>query len=255
MFRPIAFFLLSVSSLVAQDAASEKSASASFRFFSFDSGDAAPLVVRAQGGVVPVDRPSNRFGMPVRIMPNDHAVSFYDMPPPSEGSGSAKPSFHLDDRARPSVRFQASSAPRQLVVLFPSGAQKRARVFEDGEKHFPPRSVMVVNATGVPLVFSLAGKRQSLTPNKVNVVRIPPAKSGVRTDTPVSIASTPDGKDKLLYSTLWREADDLRYFVIIYQSAEGEVLVRAVSDKVSSYTAEAADEKEKSPAKKPSDRR
>lgn len=217
-------------SLVAEESAPSRS----FRFFTWDKADATPLVVDTTTGEKPLDRPSNRFGIPVRLRTRDDGMIAVHTAPPVD----AKPAAPAANPP-PAFVFKPGTEARQLVVVLPFGKERRARVFADDEAGFPYGSTMVVNMTRSVVDFGIGGAKSEIRPGAFHVLK--PA-----TDTPdtqVTVRQSKDGDSKLIYATMWVSRKDVRNLVFLYESAPGEVLVRTVMDRYSEVTAIAPEDK------------
>lgn len=206
--------------------AAEKTPAASYRFFTWDGADTTPLYARGGKGVVAVDRPSSRLGIPVRLAARKGVVALY------AGAGDSKRPA-IDDKTPPAATFVPTASPRQIVLVMPVSDGRKLAVIDDGEDRFPYGSTLVLNLSRTPVDFEFDGVRVPVRPDERLPVRTPAREGEAVAQVVVS------AKSRTVYTTVWPARRDLRRIVFIHEPRRGEIQVRVVTDRLSPTTAEA----------------
>lgn len=227
----------------AAHAEDDKRTSASFRFFSFDGADRAPLYAEAPGGrMITLDRPSTYIGAPVRIR-FEGAIPVYDKPltDASKSGAGAKPA--------PALLIKPGAEARQLVLLFQDKGSRRAIVIPDSAETFPFGACLVVNMTKKALNFSY-GETATVIPAGAMRRGAPPKTRTAAGDVVVQLAAEVDGAPRLVYSTVWRHSEKVRMIVFVVEDSTGAFQVRPIrSADVPELNEAPADKLEKSGAR------
>lgn len=217
--------------------ASTQRTSASFRFLTWDAEDTASLAAHGNAGAVMLDRPSGRFGHPVRLAPGkDGRIGVHTTTPPKD----PKQLPLIDDRTPAAFAFAPLATPRQLVIILPDKKSRRTWLIEDSEPRFPFGSTMVINLTSGQIECGIGGAVSTISPGADRVIR---SAASTTDETPVSVRSRRGKETKLLYSTVWIASEDIRTLVFIEEAPSHEIRVRTVFDRRSVVTAEAPAEK------------
>lgn len=248
--RPLAFALLLAGALAPlraettpSDAKPEKSGkTASFRFVSLVNPGALCARVSKEK-CTRVNIGLGFIGSPVRLpvasgitLLRDQAARPGDTPKPGEAA----------------CTFAPQAEPRQLILIS-AGPENTlvAHAMPDTEKGFPYGGTMLMNLTRFPLTLSLNGEKTVAAPmKKVLCAHRRPTGPGAA-DLPVRVTLPQEGGgEKLVYSTVWPYAANVRTLVFAVEGPDGLIEIRPVTDVDSPALREAPDKNAKDDAKK-----
>ena len=222
MLRPLTFLsAIALTPLCALAAEEPKQATASFRFFTFDSKDRSTLsVLSGKSTWREIDRPSTSLGKPVRIKFSG-PIALFDSPPADAKSADKT------KKPVPAVTFTPLASPRQIVIIFPDKGARRAVVVPDSADTFDFGTCLLLNLTQKPLRFTFADQPTVIQPGKF-ARTAPLNEKAAAGDAGVKIESQEGDAIRLRYSTVWPYNPKVRTLVFIREDASGALIVRPI---------------------------
>lgn len=211
----------------------EKRASVSVRFLAFDAIETPCVLQTADGRWTSANISNVYFGQPVRVSTKGPLALFATESSPLAGTNSPPVTTSVisapSKNAKPLVTAALINSPRQLVFLFKGKDAVRALVMPDSDDHFPFGSVLAINLTNKP-IQGFVGKSKITVPPGGRALASNVGVDNKSGDISVRFRGSVNGKDALLYSTIWSIKPDTRMFVFLYEDESGRVLVKPIRD-------------------------